>query len=270
MNEHQTSGSAGGVGYNPNLASPGGNSPVVGGKGAGGHLSASRPADRGLRSGPVHRQLPHHTETRRDETIRAAQHDYRPSSDRAPEWYEDTNTLAVAATGVAAALLFGWLATRRGSDDGREWEESRYVSDRPYRSRREPYSSQEEYGSRRSARSSGHSVATDETRDLIASDKVEGTAVYDRKGERLGSVYNFMVGKRSGQVAYAVMSFGGWLGMGERYHPLPWSTLTYDTDRGGYVVALTKESLRNAPSHKADQDTSSDASYWRGVNAYWA
>jgi hypothetical protein len=62
------------------------------------------------------------------------------------------------------------------------------------------------------------SVATDR---LIASNKVEGTAVYDRKGERLGSVYNFMVDKRSGQVAYAVMSFGGFLGVGGSYHPLP-------------------------------------------------
>ena len=113
-------------------------------------------------------------------------------------------------------------------------------------------------------------VATDETRDLIASDKVEGTAVYDRNGERLGSVYNFMVGKRSGQVAYAVMSFGGWLGIAESYHPLPWHTLSYDTERGGYVVSLSKERLRNAPSHKTDQDTSSDRGYWRQVKDYWA
>ena len=63
-------------------------------------------------------------------------------------------------------------------------------------------------------------TATNETGDLIASDKVEGTAVYDRNGTKLGSVYNFMVEKRSGHVAYAVMSFGGFLGMGSSYHPL--------------------------------------------------
>ena len=105
---------------------------------------------------------------------------------------------------------------------------------------------------------------------LIESDRVEGTAVYDRNGNHIGSIKRLMIEKISGKVAYAVMSFGGWLGMGESYHPVPWSTLTYDTDRGGYVVGLTKESLRNAPSHRADQDTSSDASYWRGVSAYWA
>ena len=85
-----------------------------------------------------------------------------------------------------------------------------------------------------SATASG-SVETDETRDLIASNKVEGTAVYNRQGERLGTVYNFMVNKRSGQVAYAVMSFGGLLGVGESYHPLPWNALTYDTNQGGYA-----------------------------------
>ena len=72
-------------------------------------------------------------------------------------------------------------------------------------------------------------VATDETSELIASNKVEGTRVYNRQGENLGTVHNFMVNKRSGQVEYAVMSFGGFLGMGESYHPLPWKSLTYDT-----------------------------------------
>ena len=64
-------------------------------------------------------------------------------------------------------------------------------------------------------------VATDETDRLIASNKVEGTAVYNRQGERLGTVHNFMVDKYTGQVAYAVMSFGGFLGMGGSSHPLP-------------------------------------------------
>jgi sporulation protein YlmC with PRC-barrel domain len=176
--------------------------------------------------------------------------------------------LTVAGTSIVGGLLLGWLLASRGNENHREreweqrWEEPRYVSERPYQAR-------QQYAGRRSYGSNG-SVATDETRDLIASDKVEGTAVYDRKGERLGSVYNFMVGKRSGRVAYAVMSFGGWLGMGESYHPIPWDTLTYDTDLGGYVVGLTRERLRNAPNHRAGQDTSNDTSYWQRVKDYWA
>src|SRR4051812_28383392 len=70
-------------------------------------------------------------------------------------------------------------------------------------------------GSGTSRTTASGSIATDETGELIASNKVEGTAVYNRQGEHLGTVYNFMVGKRSGQVAYAVMSFGGLLGMGD-------------------------------------------------------
>ena len=92
------------------------------------------------------------------------------------------------------------------------------------------------------------SVATNETESLISSAKVEGTAVYNRQGERLGSVSSFMVDKRSGQVAYAVMSFGGFLGMGQSCHPLPWKVLTYDTGQGGYVVDLDKATLQGAPS----------------------
>ena len=96
-------------------------------------------------------------------------------------------------------------------------------------------------------------VATDETDRLIASNKVDGTAVYNRQGERLGSVYNFMVDKRSGQVEYAVMSFGGFLGIGDSYHPLPWKTLKYNTSMGGYVVDLDKGRLQGAPSYAASE-----------------
>ena len=88
-----------------------------------------------------------------------------------------------------------------------------------------------------SGASSSGSVFSDETDELIASNKVEGTAIYNHQGERIGTLHHFMVGKRSGQVAYAVMSFGGLFGLGENYYPLPWNELTYDTSRGGYVIA---------------------------------
>jgi PRC-barrel domain len=113
-------------------------------------------------------------------------------------------------------------------------------------------------------------VATDETDRLIASDKVEGTAVYDRQGERLGSVYNFMVDKRSGKVEYAVMSFGGFLGLGQSYHPLPWRALTYDTGKGGYVVDLDKDRLQGAPSYTGGEAPDwRDPAYGRRIDDYW-
>ena len=118
--------------------------------------------------------------------------------------------------------------------------------------------------------SSSGAVETDETNRLIASNKVEGTAVYNRKGEHLGQVYNFMVDKYSGQVAYAVMSFGGFLGMGERYHPLPWKVLDYDTKMGGYVVDLDKSRLEGAPSYGRDENPwTGSSSFGRDVYGYY-
>jgi hypothetical protein len=116
---------------------------------------------------------------------------------------------------------------------------------------------------------SGEGLSTDETRRLIASNKVEGTAVYDRAGEQLGTIYNFMVDKVSGQVAYVVMSFGGFLGLGERYHPLPWRALTYDTRLGGYVVDIDSSRLADAPTHGADEDPFADTEYGAKVDAYY-
>ena len=78
---------------------------------------------------------------------------------------------------------------------------------------------------------------------LIAAEKVKGTNVYNRAGEKLGSVEDIMIDKVSGRAIYAVMSFGGFLGMGEKRHPLPWATLKYDTQKGGYVVNLDKKQL---------------------------
>ena len=96
-------------------------------------------------------------------------------------------------------------------------------------------------------------VETDETETLIASDKVEGTNVYNRQGEKLGSIYNFIVDKMTGQVEYAVLQFGGFLGLGSDYFPVPWAILEYDQDQGGYVVDLDKETLENAPRYAANE-----------------
>ncbi len=104
---------------------------------------------------------------------------------------------------------------------------------------------------------------------LIASNKVEGTAVYNRNGDRLGSVHSFMVDKRSGQAEYAVMSFGGFLGIGEKYHPLPWDQLNYDPDQGGYVVNLTKEQLEGGPTYEAGNEPSYDQDYGQRVTGYY-
>jgi hypothetical protein len=112
-------------------------------------------------------------------------------------------------------------------------------------------------------------INTDETRELIASNKVEGTAVYNFEGERLGTITSFMVEKRSGQAEYAVMQFGGFLGIGSDYYPVPWSMLRYSTDHGGYVVDLDKDTLDDAPRYDDKQEPAYDADYNRQVYSYY-
>ena len=87
-------------------------------------------------------------------------------------------------------------------------------------------------------------IATDETERLIASNKVEGTPVYGRNGERLGSIHNFMVDKFRGRVVYAVLKHGrGFLGLDERYYPLDWDQLNYDEHLGGYQIDISEDEL---------------------------
>ena len=89
--------------------------------------------------------------------------------------------------------------------------------------------------------------AVRETSTLIAADKVQGTNVFNNGGDRLGSVHDLMIDKRTGQVAYAILSFGGFLGIGNSYHPLPWSLLRYNPNLGGYVVEIEESQLKGAP-----------------------
>jgi len=70
-----------------------------------------------------------------------------------------------------------------------------------------------------------------------------------------------MVDKRTGQVEYAVLQFGGLFGLGSEYYPIPWDVLTYDEDQGGYVVELSKEQLENAPHYAPNEEPTFDSAY---------
>ena len=104
---------------------------------------------------------------------------------------------------------------------------------------------------------------------LIAAEKVKGTDVYNRAGEKLGRVEDIMIDKVSARAIYAVMSFGGFLGMGEKQHPLPWATLKYDTQKGGYVVNLDKKQLEGAPNYDRDSEFKWTPDYGRKVDSYY-
>ena len=112
-------------------------------------------------------------------------------------------------------------------------------------------------------------LQTDEGVRLISSSKVEGTPVVGRSGEHLGKIENFMVDKYSGRVAYAVMSFGGTLGFGDQLFPLPWSYLTYDTAKDGYVLDITKEQLAEAPKFKASEAPEFNTGYRQDVARFY-
>lgn len=112
--------------------------------------------------------------------------------------------------------------------------------------------------------------AIDYAHELISSRRVEGTPVYNRKDERLGSIHSVMIDKKSGKVAYAVLSFGGFLGMHEHVHPVPWEMLTYDVDMDAYVIDLTRGQLKDAPTMRLDEaDRPRDREYDEEIAGFY-
>jgi hypothetical protein len=121
-------------------------------------------------------------------------------------------------------------------------------------------------------------MASDETgitvqsrdHNLIASDRIEGTAVRRSNGDKVGTIERLMIEKVSGKVVYAVMSFGGFLGLGEDYYTLPWGVLTYNTTLDAYELNLTDDQLRGAPQRSSQgQDASFDRNWEEHVHRYY-
>lgn len=105
---------------------------------------------------------------------------------------------------------------------------------------------------------------------LIEASKVQGTSVFNPQGEKLGAIDDIMLDKRSGKAAYAIMSFGGFLGLGGDYHPIPWSKLKYETNMGGYVVDIESRVLEGAPAFAAGAAPRwGDKTYEEGLHRYY-
>jgi sporulation protein YlmC with PRC-barrel domain len=102
----------------------------------------------------------------------------------------------------------------------------------------------------------GHTTA-------IRAGKAIGTDVYDRRGQKIGEVKDIVLEKTSNNILFAVVSFGGVLGMGEKYHPVPWAELDYDPQKGGYIVSFTEDQLKSAPSVSIDALTKNDGRAFR-------
>jgi sporulation protein YlmC with PRC-barrel domain len=103
---------------------------------------------------------------------------------------------------------------------------------------------------------SGHTSA-------IRASTVTGTDVHDSSGRKIGEIEDIMLDKLSNNIMFAVVSFGGFLGMAEKYHPLPWSSLKFDKSKDGYVVEVTKEQLEAAPAGSIDELSRNDGQDFR-------
>jgi hypothetical protein len=165
--------------------------------------------------------------------------------------------------------IFGRDERRRDEDRGRRG----FVGDERGRSY-ETRGRDDRHPERDRERHFGHDdthrgLPIDETSRLIGSNKVEGTAVYGRNGDRLGTIYNFMVDKFTGQVEYAVMTYGGFLGMGQRYYPLPWRILNYDIREEGYRIDMSDRDFERAPSFTRQDEPRFDRAYKRRVHDYY-
>lgn len=109
------------------------------------------------------------------------------------------------------------------------------------------------------------------THPLIETNRIEGTRVYDREGEHIGTIDHLVVEKVSGKVVYAVMSFGGFLGLGAHLYTVPWDKLHYETSLGGYHTDITEGELEDAPTLPHDSDRRREAElrrYWKSPY-YW-
>ena len=115
-----------------------------------------------------------------------------------------------------------------------------------------------------------------QTSSLITSDRVEGMPVYDVRGKRIGKVERLMIDKLTGRIAYAILSFGGFLGIGEDHYPIPWSMLTCNEKPDGFQLDITEEQLKNAPKieqgenwEQTNRARNQDVyDYWE-VRCYW-
>ncbi|GGI79955.1 hypothetical protein GCM10007973_15700 [Polymorphobacter multimanifer] len=87
---------------------------------------------------------------------------------------------------------------------------------------------------------------------LIASDRVEGTKVINAEQAEIGNIHSLMIDKQSGRVAFAIMSFGGILGIGQKYYPIPWELLDYEPSMGGYRVDIDEATLEAAPAYSPE------------------
>jgi sporulation protein YlmC with PRC-barrel domain len=106
------------------------------------------------------------------------------------------------------------------------------------------------------------------TKAILAS-KVKGTPVYNVGGDRVGHVEDIVLDKKSDKIIFAALGFGGVLGIGEKYAPVPWSMLDYQPDKGGYVVPMSEDIIKKAPAYDLDDLTKDDGKIRDATYTYY-
>ncbi len=106
--------------------------------------------------------------------------------------------------------------------------------------------------------------------EVMAADTLQGDKVVNRQGENLGEIEDIMLDVPSGRVAYAVLSFGGVMGIGDKLFAVPWSALTLDADQKCFVLDVSKDRLKNAPGFDKDRWPSmADTSWATDVHSFY-
>ena len=119
--------------------------------------------------------------------------------------------------------------------------------------------------------SPGHDEVVDKRHELISSRRIEGTPVYNRDDGKLGTIHSVMIDKRTGKVPYALLAFGGILGVHGRVHPVPWDRLSYDTGFDAYMLDISYEALKKAPTLRLDEaDRPQPAAKHEAMAAHYA
>jgi len=107
-------------------------------------------------------------------------------------------------------------------------------------------------------------------RNIVNSDDVIGVSVQNPQGENLGKVEALMLDKTQGHVVYVILSFGGFLGMGDKWFALPWSMFSYNTNEDCFIINVDKEKLKNSPGFDKDHMPDMSTTAWReSINKYY-
>ena len=93
----------------------------------------------------------------------------------------------------------------------------------------------------------------DKSHTLVTASRVRGAVVYNAEGNSIGHVHDLSIEKGTGRVRHALVSFGGLLGIGDRYHAIDWSAMHYDSAMDGYIIPLDREDVEAMPSYTHDE-----------------